>query len=100
MAMNVSPLMPTQGLAPTDDQLTQLGQGKSTAEAAEQFESVFLALVLKQMRQSSFGDGLIPGDDGDIVGGMFDQYMAEHISAGGGMGLAESLAGQLPSRGI
>jgi flagellar protein FlgJ len=65
---------------------------RDTREVAEQFEAVFAAILLKQMRQSFGGESMIPSDSGDVIGGMFDQYLGQHISASGGLGVAEMLS--------
>lgn len=88
--MSLTPLHPPVDLLRSAGELSTLG-GRSTAEAVQQFEAVFVSLVLKQMRQSFAGEGWIPGDNGDIVGGLFDQYLGQHISDSGGFGLAASL---------
>lgn len=66
-------------------------RGATSTAAAREFEAVFTSLLLKQMRQSLSGESLIPSDNGDVVGGMFDLYLGQHISAAGGLGLTEML---------
>jgi len=57
---------------------------------AKQFESLFVSMLIKEMRQSSgFGEGLFPGDASDTYGGMFDMFMGQHLAENGGIGLAE-----------
>ena len=58
---------------------------------ARQFESVFLSMVLKEMRKTSSDDGLFAGDSADIYGGLFDQFLAQHISQGRSIGITELL---------
>jgi peptidoglycan hydrolase FlgJ len=59
---------------------------------ARQFEGVFMAQLMKEMRQT-----LEPGtffgsnDPGDVYGGMFDLYMGKHLAKAGGIGLAKVL---------
>lgn len=65
--------------------------GKGPAELAREFESVFVSMLLKEMRQSLEG-GLFPGDSSDTLGGLFDMMMGQHIAdSTGGLGLAQSL---------
>ncbi|WP_437204122.1 rod-binding protein [Planctomicrobium sp. SH664] len=68
-------------------------------QLATEFESVFVSMLLKQMRESSTmggeGEGLFPGDSADTYGGMFDMYLGRHIAQAGGIGLAESFSGSL-----
>lgn len=68
------------------------------AEAAKEMEATFLALLLKQMRESldsEDGGGLFPGDTGDVQGGLFDMFMSRHLADAGGVGMATALANQL-----
>ncbi|GEM_PF-1657108 len=64
----------------------------------QQFESVMLSMMLKQMRSSASEDGLFPGDKSDTLGGMFDTYMGDHLAESGGLGLTDSL-GDFLNRG-
>ena len=49
------------------------------------------------MRQTLDQDdgGLFPGDTGDVQGGLFDQFMGQHLANAGGFGLAAALDRQL-----
>lgn len=69
--------------------------GKSEPEAAKQLESMFISLLLKEMRQSIGSENGFAGDSTDTVGGLFDQYLGDHVAAGGGLGIADSLRGTL-----
>jgi flagellar protein FlgJ len=72
------------------------GQRKpSLAEAAKGFESIFWTMLLKEMRQSLEPGSLFGKDTGDIYGGLFDQFMAQHLTQGKGMGIAQALIKQL-----
>jgi flagellar protein FlgJ len=65
-------------------------------EAAKEMEATFLAMLLKQMRESLEPDGgLFPGDTGDVQGGLFDLYMSKHLADGGGVGMAAALLRQM-----
>ena len=52
-----------------------------------EFESVFLSMMIKELRQTSSGDGLFPGDASDTYGGMFDMMLGNQLAAGKGLGL-------------
>lgn len=67
----------------------------SLKDAAQGFESVFLSMLLKEMRQTLGPGSLFGNDSSDIYGGLFDQFMAQHLAQGKGMGLAQSLMKQL-----
>ena len=69
----------------------------SLQDAAQGFESIFLAQLLKEMRQSLEPGSLFGHDGGEVYGGMFDQFMAQHLAQGKGMGLAHALMKQLES---
>lgn len=60
----------------------------------KQFEGMFVTMLLKQMRQSLDG-GLFPGDSGDVLGGLFDHYIGEHIANSGGFGVGDMIRHQL-----
>ncbi|WP_126453754.1 flagellar assembly peptidoglycan hydrolase FlgJ [Sulfuriflexus mobilis] len=70
-------------------------------EAAKQFEAIFLNMMLKQMREASFGDPLFDSSAGDNYRSMFDQQLALNLSESGSLGIAKvierQLGGQLPS---
>ena len=69
--------------------------GQSIESAARGFEETFLALIVKEMRQTLEPDTMFGHDGGDVFGGMFDQFMAKHLTQAGGVGLAANLKHQL-----
>jgi flagellar protein FlgJ len=76
---------------PGDDLFTIRNQ--QPEELAKEFESVFVSMLVKQLRQTAGQDsGLFPGDNSDTFGGMFDMYLGRHIAQSGGIGLAESIS--------
>ena len=66
-------------------------------EMAKEMEATFLSMLLKEMRQTLDPEegGLFPGDTADVQGGLFDQYMSQHLADGGGVGLAAALIRQM-----
>lgn len=68
-------------------------------EAAKQFESLFTRMLLKSMRETSFGDSLT-GEQGEFYQGMFDDQLAIELSKGKGLGLADMLVQQLARAGL
>lgn len=64
-------------------------------EVAKQFESVFLNMVLKSMRQAKLSDGLLDNDQSEFYRQMYDQQLALHLSGEPGIGLADLMARQL-----
>ena len=64
-------------------------------EVARGFESMFLSFLLKEMRQTLEPDTFFSGDKGDVLGGLFDQFMAEHLSQKDALGIAAMVRKQL-----
>jgi peptidoglycan hydrolase FlgJ len=62
---------------------------------AKQFESLFAQMLIKSMRATSFGDGLMDSEQSEFYRDMFDQQMAVELSQGKGLGLADLLMRQL-----
>jgi peptidoglycan hydrolase FlgJ len=58
---------------------------------ARQFESVFMAQLVKEMRQTLEPGTLFGNDPGDVFGGMFDLFLGKHLAKSGGIGLASML---------
>ncbi|MFV0445130.1 MAG: rod-binding protein [Planctomycetaceae bacterium] len=86
----VAPALPTSIVSP-HSMSANAGELKAPLDrAVKEFESLFVSMLLKEMRQTLGEDGLFPGDSSDSLGGMFDQQMAEHICQQGGLGLAET----------
>ncbi len=72
----------------------------SLKDAAQGFESVFLSMLLREMRQTLEPGSLFGNDSSDIYGGLFDQFMAQHLAQGKGMGLAQALMKQLEPNAV
>jgi peptidoglycan hydrolase FlgJ len=63
---------------------------------AQQFEALFVQMIMKQMRESTtFGGASFDGETAQFYRGMADQQLALQLSKGGGIGLARSLERQL-----
>src|SRR5579871_1971784 len=98
------PIMPAQAFsAPSNldfDASLVNGSRPTLKSAASEMETMFLSMLLKQMRQSNDSEegGMFPGDNGDIYGGLFDFYMSKHLAEAGGFGLGSSLTSQLEAR--
>jgi len=64
--------------------------------AAQQFESMFLQMVLKSMRDTVPQDGLLDSDQTRFYSGMLDQQMAQNMAtSGNGIGFARLIEQQL-----
>jgi peptidoglycan hydrolase FlgJ len=81
--------------------LAKLKQGareqtpEAIKEVAKQFESVFLSMVLKSMRQAKLADGALDNNQSEFYRDMYDQQMAIHLAGKPGVGLADLIAQQL-----
>lgn len=69
-------------------------------EVAEQFEAMFLRMLLKNMREASLGDGLFDSDQTRFYQDMFDQQLSIHLARGRGLGIADMLERQLGGKGL
>ncbi len=57
-------------------------------EVAQQFESVFVEMMLKQMRAATPGESMFGGNAEDTYRSLFDRQMALQVARGEGIGLA------------
>ena len=64
-------------------------------QVAAQFESIFMKMMLKSMRDASFGDALFDSDTAKFYRDMHDDQLALNLSKEGGVGLANMLVKQL-----
>lgn len=64
--------------------------------AAQQFEAMFLQMVMKSMRDATPQDGMLNSDQSRFYTGMLDQQMAQNMaSSRGGIGFARLIEQQL-----
>jgi hypothetical protein len=78
------------GPSPRDlARIEQVGKG---------FEQTFLSTLLKQMRDTLSPDTLFPGDPADVLGGMFDMFLSQHLAQAGSLGIADMVKKQLLQR--
>lgn len=95
-----SPLDNTLALNPQGlDALRQMGNRGQTREAvkaaANQFEAYFMQMMLRSMRQTLPQDGLFDSQETRTFTEMFDQQIAQKVSQGKGLGLADVMLSQL-----
>lgn len=69
-------------------------KGALKAVAAE-FESIFMKMMLKSMRDASFGNPLFDSDSAKFYRDMSDDQLALNLSKQGGLGLADMMVKQL-----
>ena len=78
-------------------QLQQVAKGspnKALSIAAKEFESIFIQMMLKSMRDASFKSELFKSHENDFYTSMFDQQMSKSL-AERGMGFADLMIKQL-----
>ena len=66
----------------------QLRDPSSVERVAADFESLFVSMTLKEMRQTLQPETLFGSDTSDAYGGLFDLYLGQHIVEAGGFGIA------------
>lgn len=100
--MNTSSTMLPESLALNPQSLDNLRlqakqeNGKEAVRAAaQQFESYFLQMMLRTMRQTLSQDGPFDSQETRMFSEMFDQQVAQSISQSKGLGLADMLVQQV-----
>lgn len=86
------------GLARLRREASQDGQA-ALPEVAQQFEALFLQMLLKSMRQTTMRDPLVESHGADLYRGLFDQQIALTLARARGIGLADLLVRQLAEPG-
>ncbi len=92
LALDVNGLAQTKRLAKDDPRAAM-------KSAAQQFEAVFLQMVLKAMRDASPKEGIFDSEQSRLYQSLLDQQMAQTLSAKGSTGLAALIEQQL-ARGL
>jgi flagellar protein FlgJ len=70
-------------------------QAGTVEQVARQFESLFVQMMVKQMRQASFGNSLFESSQSQLARDMYDQQLAVHLAEKRGLGMAQLLRDQL-----
>src|SRR5262245_7826100 len=68
---------------------------KAVAAVAQGFEGMFASLLIKQMRQTLEPTSLFGQDTGDVLGGLFDLFLGQHMAQAGGLGIGQMVKQQL-----
>lgn len=92
LAIDVNGLAQTKRLSKEDPRA-------ALKNAAQQFEAVFLQMVLKAMRDASPQEGIFDNEQSRLYQSMLDQQLAQTLSAKGSTGLAAVIERQL-ERGL
>ena len=75
--------------------------GKSAArETAQQFEALFLQMMMKSMRDASFKSDLVESQAKDTFEGMFDKEVSLAMSKKNTLGLADMLLKNMPDPAV
>ena len=96
---------PTEYSAQSKDlQLERGAQGSGVdpelKAVADQFEAIFLEMLLKQARDSKLSDGLFENKQDDNFVKLFDQELAKSSSEKVDIGIAESIIKQMAVHGL
>ncbi|HEC74685.1 MAG TPA: flagellar assembly peptidoglycan hydrolase FlgJ [Methylophaga aminisulfidivorans] len=70
-------------------------KNQTLKQVAGQFESLFVTMMLKSMRQASLGDGIFDSSQSKMYQDMADQQLASDLSMNGGLGLQDVIIRQL-----
>ena len=83
-----TPIQPTTGISTDTSRLTSNANLK---KAGQQFEAVFVNMMLKSMRQASLGDGLLDGKNTETFRDMQDKQVAESMAAHQPIGIGKAM---------
>ena len=70
-------------------------QDAALDDVARQFESLFLQMALKSMRDASFGGGMLDSQQSEFYREMYDKQLTMDLAGGQGIGLADVIKRQL-----
>jgi len=99
----MKPIDPSASLAADVQSLAGLKRAARDAQTspdtlkkvASQFEALFMHMMLKSMREASFGDDLFGSEQGNFYRDMYDQQLSMTLAKKQGLGLANVLVRQL-----
>jgi Rod binding domain-containing protein len=101
MELTGLPMLPAATLGDPQALASRLrpGDPRAVDAAAKGLESLFASLLIKQMRQTLEPETMFgAGDSSDILGGLFDFTLGQHLVQGEGLGLAAMIRQQLATR--
>lgn len=75
----------------------ELSSREQAAEVGKEFESLFMSLMIKELR-SSLDEGMFQGDGGDVYGGLFDMMMGQSLASSSPLGIQKMIENYLPSQ--
>lgn len=87
---HISAAQATAGVGLSAD-TSRLPSGQNLEKAGQQFESLFVGMMMKSMRQASLGKGLLDSDAGRQFRDMQDQRIAESMAATTPLGIGKAM---------
>jgi flagellar protein FlgJ len=75
------------------------GDPRAIAAVAGGLESLFASMLIKQMRQTLEPESLFGGDRSDILGGLFDYTLGQHLGQAGALGISAMIRQYMTPRG-
>jgi flagellar protein FlgJ len=85
----LAPLNGTAGGVSNDT--SRLSSAANLKKAGEQFEAVFIGMMLKSMRSASLGEGLFDSKAGEQFRDMQDAKLAESMAAHAPIGIGKAM---------
>lgn len=73
----------------------KLEPDQAAHEVAQQFESIFVGMMMKSMRDALPADGMFNSNQMEAYQDMFDKQLAVDLSTQGGLGLARVIEQQI-----
>ncbi len=73
----------------------RLAPNEAAKEVAQQFESIFIELMMKSMRSATPKDSLFGSDQMEAYQDIADKQLAVDMASSGGLGLAEIIQQQI-----
>jgi Rod binding domain-containing protein len=98
--MEVPLLGPLPLMAPTADPELLAAQarvsgGQAREAVAQGFESMFAAMLVKELRQSLEPETMFGQDRAEILGGLFDFFLGQQMAQSGQLGIGAMVKKQL-----
>ena len=90
MVNNITPAMPGPMLSIAN---ADMKSGKNMEEMGSEFESVFLSMMIKEMRQT-LETGFFGEEGSDSFGGMFDLFIGKHMAETSPLGVGDLMLQQ------
>lgn len=94
VAPKINTYLDFQGMGELRGQ-AQRDQNGALREVAQQFESMFVQMMMKSMREAGFGEGMLESREAETFQSMHDKEIAQQISRRGGLGIADMLVDQM-----